>query len=174
MLRFPVWKSVTVLVVMLVGALLALPNVFGESPALQLSRRDRAEFTPQSIPEFEGALTTAGLPFEQVRVDDDGRLWIRFSDVDQQLAARDLIARIYEGQFAVATTFASRAPDWLGALGLEPMSLGLDLRGGIYLSTRWTSRARWTSCCRSWSATCARPCATSAWPTWRSRRAAGR
>ncbi len=133
MLRFPVWKSVTVLVVMLVAALLALPNVFGESPALQLSRRDRAEFTPQSIPEFERLLSESGLPYELVKVDDDGRLWIRFADVDQQLAARDLIAQRYEGQFATATTFASRAPDWLGALGLEPMSLGLDLRGGIYL-----------------------------------------
>ncbi len=133
MFKFPVWKSVTVLVVMLLAALLALPNVFGESPALQLSRRDRAAFTPDSIPEFEKLLTTSGLPFEQVKIDDAGRLWIRFEDVDKQLAARDLIAQRYEGQYAIATTFASRAPNWLTALGLEPMSLGLDLRGGIYL-----------------------------------------
>ncbi len=133
MFKFPVWKSVTVLVVMLLATLLALPNVFGESPALQLSRRDRAAFTPDSIAEFEKLLTTSGMPFEQVKIDDAGRLWIRFEDVDKQLAARDLIAQQYEGQYAIATTFASRAPDWLTALGLEPMSLGLDLRGGIYL-----------------------------------------
>ncbi len=133
MLKFPVWKSVTVLVVMLVASLLALPNVFGESPALQLSRRDRAEFTAEKIPEFEALLSGAGMPFEQVKVDDAGRMWIRFADVDGQLAARDLIARQYEGQYAIATTFASRAPDWMTAIGLEPMSLGLDLRGGIYL-----------------------------------------
>jgi len=133
MSKFPVWKSVTVLVVMLIATLVALPNVFGESPALQLSRRDRAEFTEAVVPEFRTLLETAGVPYEAVTVDDDGRLWIRFVGVDQQLEARDLIAQRYEGQFAIATTFASRAPAWLTAMGLEPMSLGLDLRGGIYL-----------------------------------------
>ncbi|MBX3702967.1 MAG: protein translocase subunit SecD [Steroidobacteraceae bacterium] len=133
MRHFPAWKSVMVLVVMLLAALIALPNVFGESPALQLSRRDRAAFTEAAIPEFGGLLGGAGIAFESAAVDRDGRLLIRFADVTQQLQARDLIARQYEGQFAIATTFASRAPAWLGALGLEPMSLGLDLRGGIYL-----------------------------------------
>jgi len=133
MSKFPVWKSVTVLVVMLIATLVALPNVFGESPALQLSRRDRAAFTEVVVPEFRTLLETAGVPYEAVTVDDDGRLWIRFVGVDQQLEARDLIAQRYEGQFAIATTFASRAPAWLTAMGLEPMSLGFDLRGGIYL-----------------------------------------
>ena len=133
MSKFPVWKSVTVLVVMLIATLVALPNVFGESPALQLSRRDRAEFTEAAIPEFGSLLGSAGVPYDAVTIDDAGRLWIRFAGVDQQLKARDLIAQRYEGQFAIATTFASRAPAWLTALGLEPMSLGLDLRGGIYL-----------------------------------------
>ncbi|HEY5559652.1 MAG TPA: protein translocase subunit SecD [Steroidobacteraceae bacterium] len=133
MSKFPVWKSVTVLVVMLIASLIALPNVFGESPALQLSRRDRAPFTEAAMPEFGSLLESAGVPYEAVSVDDDGRLWIRFTGVDQQLEARDLIARRHEGQFAIATTFASRAPAWLTGLGLEPMSLGLDLRGGIYL-----------------------------------------
>ncbi len=53
--------------------------------------------------------------------------------VDDQLKARDLIQRRFEGQYAIALTNASRAPDWLNALGLEPMSLGLDLRGGMLL-----------------------------------------
>jgi preprotein translocase subunit SecD len=133
MSKFPVWKSVTVLVVMLIATLVALPNVFGESPALQLSRRDRAEFTEASISEFGSLLGSAGVPYDAVTIDEAGRLSIRFADVDQQLKARDLVAQRYEGQFAAATTFASRAPEWLKALGLEPMSLGLDLRGGIYL-----------------------------------------
>ena len=66
-------------------------------------------------------------------VDDDGRLWARFAQVDDQLKARDLIQSRYEGDFAIALTNASRAPDWLNALGIEPMSLGLDLRGGMLL-----------------------------------------
>ncbi|TAK55396.1 MAG: protein translocase subunit SecD [Gammaproteobacteria bacterium] len=131
--QFPVWKSVTVIAVMLIGIVLALPNVFGESPALQMSRKDRAPFVEASISEFSALLGTAGIALETAHVDDGGRLWLRFAEVPAQLAARDLIQRQYEGQFAIATTFASRAPRWLTALGLEPMSLGLDLRGGIYL-----------------------------------------
>ncbi|MBM5811165.1 MAG: protein translocase subunit SecD [Gammaproteobacteria bacterium] len=131
--QFPAWKSWTVLVVLLAGLVLALPNVFGESPALQLSRKDRAPFTEPALAEFAGLLAGAGIASETVYLDDGGRLWLRFGDVPAQLAARDLIQRQYEGQFAIATTFASRAPRWLGTLGLEPMSLGLDLRGGIYL-----------------------------------------
>ncbi len=131
--QFPVWKSVTVIAVMLIGIVLALPNVFGESPALQMSRKDRAPFAAAAISEFSALLGTAGIALESAHVDDGGRLWLRFAEVPAQLAARDLIQRQYEGQFAIATTFASRAPRWLTALGLEPMSLGLDLRGGIHL-----------------------------------------
>ena len=118
---------------LLVAMLLALPNIYGESPALQLSRRDRAVFDAAAVTEFESLLRGVPIPFEETYVDDDGRLWIRFGAVADQLKARDLIQSSYEGQFAIATTFASRAPDWLNSLGLEPMSLGLDLRGGIYM-----------------------------------------
>jgi len=131
--QYPLWKSVTVLVVMLLAILLALPNLFGEAPALQMSRKDRAAFTSESVPEFEQLLQRESIAFEDGYVDSDGRMWIRFDDVEQQMAARDAIQKAYEGEFAVATTFASKAPRWLTGLGLKPMSLGLDLRGGIYL-----------------------------------------
>ena len=131
--QYPLWKSVTVLVVMLLAILLALPNLFGEAPALQMSRKDRAAFTSESVPEFQQFLSGQSIAFEDAYVDGDGRMWIRFDDVEQQLAARDAVQKAYEGQFAVATTFASKAPRWLTGLGLKPMSLGLDLRGGIYL-----------------------------------------
>jgi len=133
MQRYPLWKGALLAAMLLVAILLALPNFYGESPALQLSRRDRGVFDATAITEFEGLLRGAPIPFEKTFVDDDGRLWIRFGGVPDQLKARDLIQGRYEGQFAIATTFASRAPDWLKNLGLEPMSLGLDLRGGIYM-----------------------------------------
>ncbi len=123
----------TVLAVVLVSIVLALPNVFGETAALQLSRKDRAAFAEASVQEFEQLLERERIAYEDAYLDADGRLWIRFGDVERQIEARDLIAREYEGQFAIATTFAPRAPRWLTGLGLKPMSLGLDLRGGIYL-----------------------------------------
>ena len=131
--QYPLWKSMIVLAVVLVSIVLALPNVFGETAALQLSRKDRAAFTAGSVGEFEQLLEREAIGYEDAYADADGRLWIRFGDVERQIQARDLIARSYEGQFAIATTFAPRAPRWLTGLGLRPMSLGLDLRGGIYL-----------------------------------------
>ena len=133
MQRFPFWKGAGLAALLLVALLLALPNLYGESPALQLSRRDRAVFDARSVADFQELLRGARVPFDEAYVDDEGRLWIRFEAVAEQLAARDLIQGRHEGEFAIATTFASRAPDWLEWLGLEPMSLGLDLRGGIYL-----------------------------------------
>jgi len=131
--QYPLWKSMTVLAVVLVSIVLALPNVFGETAALQLSRKDRAAFAEASVQELEQLLERERIAYEDAYLDADGRLWIRFGDVERQIEARDLIAREYEGQFAIATTFAPRAPRWLTGLGLKPMSLGLDLRGGIYL-----------------------------------------
>ncbi len=131
--QYPLWKSMTVLAVMLLAIIFALPNLFGETAALQLSRKDRAAFTEATSGEVERLLNEQSIPFEDAFVDGDGRLWIRFEEVDNQLAARDAINKAFEGQFAVATTFASLAPRWLTDLGLKPMSLGLDLRGGMYL-----------------------------------------
>jgi preprotein translocase subunit SecD len=131
--RYPFWKGALLAALLLAGLLLALPNYFGESPALQLSRRDRASFDESAVSEIGGVLKEAGIPQEEIFVDGDGRLWARFAKVDDQLKARDLIQRDFEGQYAIALTNASRAPDWLVSLGLEPMSLGLDLRGGMLL-----------------------------------------
>ncbi|MGQ0429243.1 MAG: protein translocase subunit SecD [Gammaproteobacteria bacterium] len=131
--RYPLWKSVLLAAVLLAGVLLALPNWYGESPALQLSRRDRALSDVAAAAGFETSLKGAGIGYEESFIDEDGRLWLRFADVPSQLAARDLIQTRSEGEYAIAMTFASRAPDWLQAMGLEPMSLGLDLRGGMHL-----------------------------------------
>jgi len=131
--RYPFWKG-ALLAAMLLGAiLLALPNWYGSSPALQLSQRDRNAFDEPAAAAVSAALAEAKIPLEERYVDDDGRLWLRFGDADRQLQARDLIQRSFEGRYAIAMTSASRAPDWLNDLGLEPMSLGLDLRGGMLL-----------------------------------------
>ena len=133
MQRYPFWKGALLSAMLLTAILLALPNYYGESPALQLSSRDRAAFDTAAVGEFGKLLAEAKVPYQEVFVDDDGRLWIRFSDEQAQLVGRDLIQSRFEGEYAIALTSASRAPDWLNRLGLEPMNLGLDLRGGMLL-----------------------------------------
>ena len=133
MQRYPLWKGVLLAAIMVAALLLALPNWYGESPALQLSRRDRAEFDPATVTEMAGTLKAAGIPAAEVYTDDDGRLWARFTQVDDQLKARDLIQSRYEGQFAIASDQCLPRARMAEHAGLEPMSLGLDLRGGMLL-----------------------------------------
>lgn len=133
MQRYPVWKGVLLAAILVAAVLLALPNFYGESPALQLSRRDRGAFDEATTASIVASLKEAGISADQTWVDGDGRFWARFPRVDDQLKARDVIQSTHEGEYAIALTTASLAPGWLQALGLEPMSLGLDLRGGMLL-----------------------------------------
>jgi preprotein translocase subunit SecD len=128
---YPAWKIWLVAIVMLVATLLALPNVFGEAPALQLSRNDRAAFTEQGQASVTAILAEKGLSPELAHIEGD-RLVLRFASVEQQLAARDAIQGAAPREYLIALATEPRTPAWLRALGLRPMSLGLDLRGGVH------------------------------------------
>ena len=128
---YPAWKIWLVGVVMLAALLLALPNVFGEAPALQLSRNDRSAFTEQGQAAVGSILRNKGVAPEAEYIEGD-RLVLRFATVEQQLAARDAIQEDAPREYLTALSQVSRAPAWMRALGLRPMSLGLDLRGGVY------------------------------------------
>ena len=128
---YPAWKIWLVTIVMLVALVLALPNVFGEGPALQLSRNDRSAFTDQAQAAVSSILATRDLEADAAYREGD-RLVLRFETVEQQLQARDAIREGAAGDYLVALSQVPRTPAWMRALGLKPMSLGLDLRGGVY------------------------------------------
>ncbi len=130
--RYPLWKSLLFAGVMVLALFLALPNVFGSAPALQLSRKDGDLFKGDGVQQFTELLAREHIAADASFV-ENGRVVMRFADVPTQLKARDLIESSAQGTYAIATTFASRSPAWVRAVGLKPMSLGLDLRGGIYL-----------------------------------------
>ncbi len=128
---YPAWRIWLVAIVMLAALILALPNVFGEGPALQLSRDDRAAFTDQSAGAITGILQSKGIPVDASWIEGD-RLVLRFDDLQQQRAAREAIQQAAPREYLIALSQAPRMPGWLRATGLKPMSLGLDLRGGVY------------------------------------------
>ena len=132
MLEFPRWKYWLVAVVLLVAAVVALPNVFGEDAALQMVRKDRAAVGADAGREVIRLLADRGVAVSR-NYEDQGRLMLHFDSVAQQLKARDAVNETYGKEYATALSFASRAPDWLRSVGLRPMSLGLDLRGGLHL-----------------------------------------
>jgi preprotein translocase subunit SecD len=131
MISYPRWKVALVAIVMILGIFLALPNLFGEESALQLAR-DRAVVTPGDRAGVEQLLKDKGVTPTGAFL-DQGRLTLRFGSKQDQLKARDLISEARPNQFTIALSQASRVPEWMRNLGLSPLKLGLDLRGGVYL-----------------------------------------
>ncbi len=129
--RYPAWVYVLVLVTALGGLLLALPNAFGTVPALQVARTDGEALNEAMVDRFRSVLVEEDLTPEAAYL-ENGRVVLRFTTVDRQLRASDALREDAGDDYAVALTLASRTPAWLRAMGLEPMSLGLDLRGGVY------------------------------------------
>jgi preprotein translocase subunit SecD len=132
MLEYARWKYILVVVVLLLALLFAAPNFFGEDPALQVERKDHAPMTVDAQRAVESFLTQRGIHFGRSYI-DTGRLMVRFTGVPDQLAARDAVNAEYADTYRTALSFASRAPAFFRAIGLRPMPLGLDLRGGLYL-----------------------------------------
>jgi preprotein translocase subunit SecD len=132
MLEYARWKYILVGAVLLLGLLFALPNIFGEDPALQIARKDHANVTADATQAVEAFLKEKKVRFDKSYV-DNGRLMVRFPSVADQLAARDAVNEKFEGTYITALSFAPRTPEFLRSLGLRPMPLGLDLRGGLYL-----------------------------------------
>ncbi|MBK6598583.1 MAG: protein translocase subunit SecD [Proteobacteria bacterium] len=132
MLEFARWKYWLVAAVLLVAFVFALPNFFGEDPALQVARKDRSTMDAVAQKSVEAFLQERQVPFSKTFV-DAGRVMVRFADVGDQLQARDAVNDGLGQEYITALSFAPRAPEFLRKVGLRPMPLGLDLRGGLYL-----------------------------------------
>ncbi|HEU4589952.1 MAG TPA: hypothetical protein VFS13_03505, partial [Steroidobacteraceae bacterium] len=135
MLEYPRWKYWLVAIVLLVSLLFALPNVFGDERALQITRKDRAAIDAAQLSHIEDVLKQHGVSFTGASL-EKGSAIIRFANDAEQLKARDVAKDESAGlakDYVNAMMYASRAPRWLRALGLRAMPLGLDLRGGLYL-----------------------------------------
>jgi preprotein translocase subunit SecD len=129
--RYPAWKNLLVLALVLFGLFIAVPNLFGEDPALQVSRDSGAEMVDLEFSQVSLVLDEGGVEFSSV-YKENGRALVRFNNVEDQLRASDLLREELGKAYVVALTLAPRTPEWLRTLGLKPMSLGLDLRGGVH------------------------------------------
>ncbi len=132
MLEYARWKYILVALVLVLGLLFASPNFFGSDPALQIARKDHAPMAEDATKEVETYFKDKKVPFDRSYI-DKGRLMVRFKGVADQLAASDAVNEHYKDTFITALSFAPRTPEFLRVLGLRPMALGLDLRGGLYL-----------------------------------------
>ena len=129
--QYPAWKYLLIIALVVIGLLYALPNLYGEDPAVQVSggRNVTMDDTIQAL--LESKLGDVGISSISVEETDRGLL-IRFNDTEDQLAATDLFKDALGPDYIVALNLAPSTPAWLQAINALPMYLGLDLRGGVH------------------------------------------
>jgi preprotein translocase subunit SecD len=119
-----------VLFIVAFGALYALPNLYPEDPAVQVSGLRGVEANAATLESVKSGLTADNISFSSI-VLESGQLLVRFSDTEQQLRARDLLEESLGDKFSVALNLTPATPAWLASVGGTPMKLGLDLSGGV-------------------------------------------
>jgi preprotein translocase subunit SecD len=128
---YATWKYVLLLVTVALGALYALPNVFGDEPAVQITTQSGEPLPAGFAAELEQALSGAQL-VPTGAATEGPRHTVRFSDEGAQLRAAEVLKRELGNRYVIALNLAPKTPAWLRALGGKPMALGLDLRGGVH------------------------------------------
>src|SRR5579884_922996 len=156
---FPRWKYVLVAAVLLFGIVYALPILFPQQPAVQISANRGATVDLALKEKVLGVLQTRKLDFKDVELDGD-RLLVRFANTEVQLAASDVLKSELGDQYVVALNLASTVPGWLRAIGANRMPLGLDLQGGVHFLMEVDQKAALARCSSAMSMTSAPRCAT--------------
>ena len=130
--KYPAWLNALVIAILLAGCLLALPNIYGSVEAVQIATNDGEPYAEDDIARFVRTVENAGVTPEASYV-QDGRIVMRFDSTEDQEEAGARLREAFSREANVATTLAPKLPAWVRNLGLKPMSLGLDLRGGVYV-----------------------------------------
>lgn len=132
--KYPLWKTLLIVGVLLLGILYAMPNLYPPDPAVQISGASSATTLDDSVlNRAEAVLNEAGVVYKSAALSDDRRsLLLRLTRQDDQLPARRALQRALGDDFVVALNLAPTTPSWLRAWGAQPMKLGLDLSGGVH------------------------------------------
>ncbi|WP_312688966.1 protein translocase subunit SecD [Kosakonia sp.] len=129
--RYPLWKYIMLVVVIIVGLLYALPNLYGEDPAVQVTGARGVAASEQTLIQVQKSLQEEKINAKSVAL-EEGTILARFDSTDTQLRAREVLLNALGDQYVVALNLAPATPRWLTAIKAEPMKLGLDLRGGVH------------------------------------------
>ena len=132
--RYPLWKNLLILGVVLFGLYYAAPNLYAPDPALQIGGASGSQSVDQTTLErTASALDQAGIDhFGEVIQEGGKTALVRLTARDDQLRAQAVLARELGDDFIIALNLAPTTPDWLLSGGAQPMKLGLDLSGGVH------------------------------------------
>jgi len=129
--QYPAWKYLLIIIITIVGTIYALPNMYGDDPALQVTSARGFTLPPELSDTIKGSLEAEKIPFKSEE-QTGNQLLFRFGSAEIQLRAADVVKKALGDQYVVALNLAHATPNWLRALGGKPMTLGLDLQGGVH------------------------------------------
>ncbi|MCS4308505.1 preprotein translocase subunit SecD [Rheinheimera pacifica] len=127
----PAWRYVLVIGMLLLALVYALPNLYPEDPALNISATRGGTVAEQTRLQLEQSFRAANIAAKSV-VLEEGQILARFNSTEDQLQAREIASQQLGTNFVTALNLAPATPGWLTAIGATPMNLGLDLRGGVH------------------------------------------
>jgi preprotein translocase subunit SecD len=155
--RYPLWKYIMLVVVILVGLLYALPNLYGEDPAVQITGARGVAASEQTLIQVQKTLQEEKITAKSVAL-EEGAILARFDTTDTQLRAREALMGVLGDKYVVALNLAPATPRWLAAMNAEPMKLGLDLRGGVHFLMEVDMDTALANCRNRISTACAAIC----------------
>lgn len=129
--QYPLWKNLLIAAVIVIAGLYAMPNLYDDDFAVQVSSGRYGKVDLELMAKAETALKAESVEYKRAELEDD-RLLIRFADAGTQLKAKDVLQTAVNGDYIIALNLAPTTPAWLAGIGGEPMNLGLDLRGGVH------------------------------------------
>ena len=129
--RYPIWKYLLIIIVLIAGFIYAAPNIYGEYPSVQIVGTNSTLVDETILEKVTSALSKANITYQDTLFQGQ-TLIVRFTSTDIQLKAKEVIQQAVGDQFSVALNLSPATPAWLNKLGAVPMKLGLDLRGGVH------------------------------------------
>lgn len=139
--RYPLWKYLLIAATIILGIIYTLPNLFGETSAVQVStNRQSIIINDQTEARVAAALKAANIQTDGMFVADNS-LKVRFKDTETQLKARDVIENTMGEGYITALNLLADSPEWMAKIKANPMFLGLDLRGGVHFTMQVDMKA---------------------------------
>lgn len=129
--RYPLWKYLLIIVVIVAAFIYAAPNWYPQYPAVQIMGGNSTIVDDAVLAKAKETLQQANLEYRDVQLADQ-RILFRFDSTDVQFKAKEIIQQTLGDNYLVALNLANSTPGWLKAMGASPMKLGLDLRGGVH------------------------------------------
>lgn len=134
MLEFPRWKYLVILLVVVLSTLYALPNLYQKDPSVQITKNRPAVVVDEALSQrVRSLLKEAGIEPKSVEL-QDGQLLVRLADAQTQTRAADVLRPALGEDYTTALNLVPTTPGWLEKIGARPMSLGLDLQGGVHFT----------------------------------------